>query len=347
MTAAQYKRLETQFARAVGLWLRRARVGIFNALLRVLKKGNQRFTVMMVPHSKNRIYNLQTSFFSFVFFICTITVVVAAFALMVTHLRSANARLARLSQELHESEVTLQKFQDSISALHKTGTGFRTEVRDLRVAMSGESPQPSVGAEIASLFPMTEIQDRTGASDLVYVKKDTRLLESSAETMRDIGKILRTYGEFEADTPTLWPLKGVHGVITTRFGWTINPFTNLGYLHQGVDIAWGVGTPIVAAANGVVVQTGYNEVLGNYVTIQHKYGFVTRYLHMLRVETHAGVHVNRGDVIGYLGSTGLATGPHLHYEVHLGGNYLDPMNFLSIPPGLDAAKPQSRSSGYP
>ena len=116
--------------------------------------------------------------------------------------------------------------------------------------MSGQSPHPSVGAEIASLFPLTEIQDRTGASDLVYVKKDTSLLESSAETMRDIGKIMRTYGEFEADTPTLWPLKGVHGVITTRFGWTINPFTNLGYLHQGVDIAWGVGTPIVAAANG-------------------------------------------------------------------------------------------------
>ena len=347
MTAAQYKRLETQFAQAVGLWLRRVWRAILDALLRAVRKGHQRFTVMVVPHSKNKIYNAQISFFSFVFFFCTAAIVVAAFALMVTHLWSTNARLARLSQELHESEVTLQTFQDSISALRKAGTGLRTEVRDVRVAMSGQSPLPSVGAEVASLFPMTEIQDRTGDSDLVYVKKDTSLLESSAETLRDIGKILRTYRAFEADTPTLWPLKGVHGVITTRFGWTINPFTNLGYLHQGVDIAWGVGTPIVAAANGVVVQTGYNDVLGNYVTVQHKYGFVTRYLHMLRVETHAGVHVNRGDVIGYLGSTGLATGPHLHYEVHLGGNYLDPMNFLSIPPGLDAAKPQSKSSGYP
>jgi murein DD-endopeptidase MepM/ murein hydrolase activator NlpD len=128
----------------------------------------------------------------------------------------------------------------------------------------------------------------------------------------------------------LWPLKGKQGVITTRFGWTINPFTRLGYLHLGVDIAWGMGTPIVAAANGVVVQTGYTDESGNFVAIQHKYGFMTRYFHMVRIATHQGAYVHQGDVIGYLGATGLATGPHVHYEVHLGNQYLDPMNFLSI-----------------
>ena len=62
---------------------------------------------------------------------------------------------------------------------------------------------------------------------------------------------------------------------------------------------------------------------------------MTRYLHMMRIETYLGAHVSRGDVIGYVGVTGLTTGPHLHYEVHLGGNYLDPMNFLSLPPELE------------
>lgn len=65
---------------------------------------------------------------------------------------------------------------------------------------------------------------------------------------------------------------------------------------------------------------------------------MTGYLHMLRITTHSGAHVNRGDVIGYVGATGLATGPHLHYEVHLGDNYLDPMNFLSLPSDLNATR---------
>jgi len=142
----------------------------------------------------------------------------------------------------------------------------------------------------------------------------------------------------------LWPLKGVHGIITTRFGWTIHPFTHMGYLHLGVDIAWAMGTPVEAAANGVVIQTGYNDDLGNFVSIQHKYGFMTRYLHMMRVVTRKGRHVNRGDIIGYVGTTGLSTGPHLHYEVHLGPNYVDPMNFLSIPPDLDTTKVRGMAS---
>ena len=71
----------------------------------------------------------------------------------------------------------------------------------------------------------------------------------------------------------------------------------------------------MAAANGIVLQTGYNNDTGTFLAIQHKYGFMTRYFDMLRVATYKGAHVHRGDVIGHLGSTGLSTGPHVHYEV--------------------------------
>ncbi len=334
MTAAEYKKLENRFAETLGFFLRRIRTSIIDAVLRGLKRGGQRFTVMIVPHSEKRLFNFQISFFSIVFFTVTTGVVLTGFTLMAIHVASASVRLQKLSQNLSDSETAMVDLRDQISSLRRVERGFKAGMRDARLALADQSPLPSIGTtEVSSLYP------RQNGSDLADLKNDEGFVKSSAQTLAAIGRILRTYKDFLADTPTLWPLKGVHGVITTRFGWTMNPFTSLGYLHTGVDIAWGMGTSIVAAANGVVVQTGFNEDLGNFVVIQHKYGFSTRYLHLMRIVTHRGARVTRGDVIGYLGTTGLSTGPHLHYEVHLGDNYVDPMNFLSIPPELDEPKP--------
>jgi murein DD-endopeptidase MepM/ murein hydrolase activator NlpD len=133
-------------------------------------------------------------------------------------------------------------------------------------------------------------------------------------------------------------LKNVRGNVTTRYGWTIHPFTNLGYLHTGVDIAWPAGVPVVATANGEVAQVGWSDQLGNFVVLRHKYGYFTKYAHLQYAIARKGAKVNRGDTIGYLGNTGLSTGPHLHYEVRLGADYVDPQNFLSIKPDLAAVK---------
>lgn len=343
MTAAEYKKVETRFAQTAGLYLRRIRASIFEAILDGLKRGGQRFTVMVIPHTERRIFNFQISFFSIVFFTLLVGVVLTGFVLMATHAASANARLRQVSQDFRNSTAALENLRDAVSQMRRAERGVEAGVQNARLALENQNLRAPIGAEVASLFPRTEAGP-TNITELADVKNAASVIESSAETMRDIGSILETYKEFLADTPTLWPLKGVHGVITTRFGWTINPFTRLGYLHQGVDIAWGEGTPIVAAANGIVIQLGYNVELGNFVAIQHKYGFMTRYFHMMRIATHEGARVNRGDIIGYVGTTGLSTGPHVHYEVHLGSNYLDPMNFLSIPPDLDAPRPSGVAS---
>jgi murein DD-endopeptidase MepM/ murein hydrolase activator NlpD len=250
-----------------------------------------------------------------------------------------NENLKTVSRKLNASDATLENLRDEISTLRGAERDFRASVRSVRLALENREDFSTIGAVgISSLYPAEN------PSDVAYLKNAAGLVDRSTATLSGIGKVLRTYKEFLEDTPTLWPLKGVHGVITTRFGWTINPFTRLGYLHLGVDIAWGMGTPIVAAANGVVIQTGYTDESGNFVAIQHKYGFMTRYFHMVRIATHQGAYVHQGDVIGYLGTTGLSTGPHVHYEVHLGNEYLDPMNFLSIPPDLDMPKVQGMAS---
>jgi murein DD-endopeptidase MepM/ murein hydrolase activator NlpD len=116
------------------------------------------------------------------------------------------------------------------------------------------------------------------------------------------------------------------------FGENVNPFSGKLYIHRGIDIStFRCGDPIVATADGVVVTVDYDPVnFGNYVIIKHKHGFYTRYAHMQASAVRVGQHVQQGEVIGYIGNTGKTTGPHLHYEVHVGSDIVDPYKYLNI-----------------
>jgi murein DD-endopeptidase MepM/ murein hydrolase activator NlpD len=101
-------------------------------------------------------------------------------------------------------------------------------------------------------------------------------------------------------------------------------------MHSGLDLAAPTGTPIRAAANGVVEEVGPNGGYGNYVRIRHAADLSTAYGHMSRFaeDVQTGTQIRQGEVIGYVGSTGMSTGPHLHYEVHRAGEPVDPMPYL-------------------
>jgi murein DD-endopeptidase MepM/ murein hydrolase activator NlpD len=116
------------------------------------------------------------------------------------------------------------------------------------------------------------------------------------------------------------------------FGQNENPFTGQYYIHKGIDLStYRQGDPIVATADGQVVTVDYEaEGFGNYVIIKHKHGFYTRYAHMQQSRVTTGQRVQQGEVIGYIGNTGLSTGPHLHYEVHIGSDVVDPFKYLNI-----------------
>jgi murein DD-endopeptidase MepM/ murein hydrolase activator NlpD len=117
----------------------------------------------------------------------------------------------------------------------------------------------------------------------------------------------------------------VNGRMTSPFGERFHPI--LGYMrfHKGVDLAAAAGTPIVAAADGRVLSAGWAGGYGRAVTIAHAGGIETRYGHMSRLAAYAGELVHRGEVIGYVGSSGLSTGPHLHFEVTRYGQAVNPM----------------------
>jgi murein DD-endopeptidase MepM/ murein hydrolase activator NlpD len=116
------------------------------------------------------------------------------------------------------------------------------------------------------------------------------------------------------------------------FGQNIHPFNGQFYIHRGIDISDNrQGDPVVATADGQIVSVAFDHGgFGNNVIIRHKHGFYTRYGHMDSFRVHAGQRVQQGEMIGYIGNTGLSTGPHVHYEVHIGSDVVDPYKYINI-----------------
>ena len=126
--------------------------------------------------------------------------------------------------------------------------------------------------------------------------------------------------------PTQEPVAG--GNLGSAFGWRIDPMSGRSALHTGLDFPSDAGTPILAAAGGVVVTQEYHPAYGNMVEVDHGNNLVTRYAHASRVLVKKGDLVKRGQKIAEVGSTGRSTGPHLHFEVLVDGIYQDPQKFL-------------------
>jgi murein DD-endopeptidase MepM/ murein hydrolase activator NlpD len=122
--------------------------------------------------------------------------------------------------------------------------------------------------------------------------------------------------------------------ISSNFGMRKHPILGYNKMHKGVDFAVPTGTPIYAAGDGVIEMAGWNSGYGKYVRIKHNSTYKTAYGHMSKIAKGVGkgTHVSQGEIIGYVGATGQATGPHLHYEVHVDGKQVNPLG-IKLPAG--------------
>lgn len=127
-------------------------------------------------------------------------------------------------------------------------------------------------------------------------------------------------------TPSLWP---VAGRVSSPFGGRLDPFSREGQYHPGVDLQASMGTPIRVTADGVVRQAEWNSGYGKLIVVDHGGSLQTYYAHLSRFSVVPGQDVRRGEVIGYSGATGYVTAPHLHYEVRIGGNPVNPYHYLA------------------
>lgn len=203
-----------------------------------------------------------------------------------------------------------------------------------------------------SIFEANPIPDSARAKELeeqieiatVEKMEDRELLTSIISTLNNLGSRItvqkKSYGELDklvnnkeqllAHTPAIQPVSNKElNRIASGFGHRIDPVYKTVKMHAGLDFAAPQGTPIYATADGnVKIGGNAGNGYGNHVIINHGYGYETLYGHMVRVKVRAGQSVKRGEVIGWVGSTGKSTGPHCHYEVHKYGQKLDPVYFF-------------------
>jgi len=186
------------------------------------------------------------------------------------------------------------------------------------------------GAEVSSMpQPQLSMQDFQALLDRMQ-----RDVEHRADYMNVVESTLMSQKVKGRLFPTVAPVNV--GYNASGFGWRVDPFSGRSAFHEGIDFAAAVGTPINAAAGGVVIAAEYHHQFGNLVEIDHGNDIVTRYAHASKLHVKLGDIVRRGQRIADIGSSGRSTGAHLHFEVLVKGVQQDPHKFLSA--GADQAK---------
>jgi murein DD-endopeptidase MepM/ murein hydrolase activator NlpD len=201
---------------------------------------------------------------------------------------------------------------------------FSTDVpsleRKLRIeGIGGPSPIDTLKGKLSrfSFKIVSEIMREVNFTD-----KSVDLEDISYD---EVYKKLAAIVDLKKHTPSIWP---THGRITSGFGYRRHPIKGYVELHRGLDIANIIGTRIYATADGVVDFAGRMQGYGRYLSIDHGYGFKTKYGHLQTILVEEGQIVKRGDLIATMGKSGLATGSHLHYEVRVLNNPVNPLHYI-------------------
>ena len=305
--------------------------------LRSTWRRNQHFTFWFIPADgqniakthvkKTHLKYAMTAVASFLVFVsCTIGVL-AHFAVQNEQQKQ---ELAAYKQTKSEQEQTIRQLrlmaetnQKKLAALSK----LEDQVRSQMEKSGAKLPPKSNASDYAGQGG--PVLGSANPANIVLEQEKNIGLEADAKKA-DLENLLSA---IEAEnyrrevTPSQWPTSG--GYISSSFGGRANPFGGYGRdWHPGIDIATDYGEPIYASAAGYVQQAGWYGGYGIYARINHDYGYQTAYGHMSRVVCSAGQYVKKGEIIGYVGSTGYSTGPHLHFEVIHYGEQVDPSSLM-------------------
>lgn len=256
---------------------------------------------------------------------------------MVDEIAAADQRrLAEIREVAEQVKQAKAELEARKAELEKT----RTELVDTQKEL--EAKQAEADAILEQLLAkgaeferyMEEAEDRQSAmvDDLRALEKDLDAIEK------------KKYEEWLATQPSkpsggagsnnvngqTWIVPINYTWFSSPFGMRLHPTQGIWKMHNGVDLSAPSGTPIYATRSGVISYAGYNGSCGNYVTINHQDGYKSRYMHMTHYVVSSGQWVSAGQVIGYCGSTGDSTGPHLHFEIEYNGSFVNPANYINI-----------------
>jgi murein DD-endopeptidase MepM/ murein hydrolase activator NlpD len=301
--------------------------------------SGRKVTIAIVPHTGKPSRRLQANRLGVVLFSIA-ALALFGFALFVSaRYLVVAAQLEGAKRDLAVSRAAIDSLRDGTEALAGSALKFETSLSELLAIAAKRGEQATASGnndalKVAGLAGLLNMPDSGGPGyrELERLRGISGYLDSATPGLDQIATLLAGQKEIMSEIPNIWPIQGGVGHISMYFGQNENPFSDgQWYLHNGIDIStFRTGDPIIATADGKVIDASYDPSLGNCLTIQHSHGFLTRYGHMRAFKVTKGQQVAQGQVIGFLGNTGQTTGPHLHYEVHLGTSIIDPLRFLNV-----------------
>jgi murein DD-endopeptidase MepM/ murein hydrolase activator NlpD len=280
-------------------------------------------TIIFVPHARAKFRKLKVShrlLFSIVSLVTSSLCLSTFFSIQYFTSLSQTHELSKLRRENRELQTANEQFGKSVESLRGQLRTVEDRTRKLAIIAGittlDESSQGGTGGtrndETAN--PYRDDVDKMSFRSH-NLNKDLSLLEQK----------FMAQSRLLSSTPSIAP---VRGILTDGFGGRSDPFTGEPGQHNAIDISSAIGAPVRSPADGIVVKAEWANGYGNVIYVSHGYGYSTRYGHLKGFAARPGQRVKRGDVIGYVGSTGRSTGPHLHYEVRMNNNPVNPLEYI-------------------
>ncbi|HEU5170750.1 MAG TPA: M23 family metallopeptidase [Gemmatimonadales bacterium] len=298
--------------------------------------AKRRWTVLFVPHgaAPSKALEVSCGLLRFagtgavLLFVCALLVGYATVSHRIDLSRSAalEAENARLAEEIGDLHGRLETLSDTIAQISRRDARIRLlanlEPIDPQVQAAGIGGPVAANADAVGSSPALRRSAEVRV-DLNALIRRANLLASSFDAAADS---LASHKERLAATPSIMPTRGW---LSSAFSaMRSHPVLHLARPHEGIDVSAPMGTPIEAPAAGTIRSAAWEAGYGHTVEIDHGYGITTRFAHASRLLVRQGQRVSRGERIALVGNSGLATGPHLHYEVHVNGRAVNPLRYV-------------------
>ncbi len=291
----------------------------------------KKITFMLVPHDGGKSVQIKLNLFAIHALVLLFGGVLFWAATLIT--QDVNYHLAQLTEQrfrtnMQEILEELKTNRALLSRMASVDTQFRKLLKlgDRKKVLELNGMGGPTEEDSARFSQMLQEQNDQLMDKITNSLKLTNQQASQQEaSFKEISVFLDKQRSILSSTPSMWPVKGW---ITSGFGKRASPLTGEPGRHMGVDIANETNTPVRVTADGIVTYAGWQVGYGRMVVVEHGYGYSTRYGHCSRIDVKVGDEVKRGQVLGYMGSTGRSTGSHVHYEVRLHGMPVDPEKYL-------------------
>lgn len=241
--------------------------------------------------------------------------------LQAREIENLKIRYAILNKKINEVEEVLESIEERDNNIYRTY--FNTSI----------IPEEQRKAGFGGVNRYKDLEGYNNSELVINTSKRVDVLSKQAaiqsKSLDEIVKLAKEKEKLLAAIPAIQPVKNENlKQMTSGYGYRSDPFTKVRKFHAGMDFSAKSGTPIFATGDGIVNRADNNASgYGNHIVIRHGFGYETLYAHLSKYKVKKGQKVKRGDIIGYIGSSGRSEAPHLHYEVHKNGEVVNPINY--------------------